>query len=137
MSSKLNDDDEPITDINITPFVDIVLVLLVIFMVTANFIVNKGIPISLPQASQAQTPATAKQISFSIDKQGNYYYDKHKVLLSELSSYLHDVNPKGVVVSISADKKASYDAVVQLMDYLRAFHLNDFTFVVERSKHSS
>ncbi len=133
MGAKWNDDEDSITDINITPLVDVVLVLLVIFMVTANFIVNKGIPVSLPKASQTEKSLKNKQIAFSIDNEENYYYNNHKIKLYELNTYLSGIDPNGVIVSISADKKASYDSVVKLMDYLRAFHLSDFNFIMDNA----
>ena len=68
-----NDDDEMITGINVTPLVDITLVLLVILMVTASYVASKAIPLELPKGATAETTPTT--LSVSIDKDGKTYLD--------------------------------------------------------------
>jgi biopolymer transport protein ExbD len=70
MAGKIGGGDEPIVDINITPFVDVVLVLLVIFMVTAHFIVNKGMKLELPKAVTAEQLQNQKTFNISINISG-------------------------------------------------------------------
>ena len=78
------DDEEIITDINVTPLVDVTLVLLIILMVTATAIVSKTIPVELPNASTAEQDNQAATLSVSIDQAGVVYLDMEQVTLEEL-----------------------------------------------------
>src|SRR5260221_13601066 len=77
-SGTQKDDDELITAINVTPLVDVVLVLLIILMVTASYIVSKSIPMDLPNAASGEgTPPQA--LSISIDQAGALYLDAEPI----------------------------------------------------------
>ena len=73
MAAAAHDDDEMITGINVTPLVDITLVLLVILMVTASYVASKAIPLDLPKGATAETTPTT--LSVSIDKDGKTYLE--------------------------------------------------------------
>ena len=80
--ARSGDDDDLITDINVTPLVDVVLVLLIILMVTATAIVSKTIPMELPKAATGeQTPST---LAVSIDQSGQVFLDTIPVTAEEL-----------------------------------------------------
>jgi biopolymer transport protein ExbD len=72
-ASAHGNDDDIITGINVTPLVDITLVLLVILMVTASYVASKAIPLDLPKGATAE--ATPVTLSVSIDKDGKTYLD--------------------------------------------------------------
>ena len=73
MAATASDTDEPITGINVTPLVDITLVLLVVLMITASYVASKSIPLELPKGATAEsTPVT---LSVSIDKDGRTFLD--------------------------------------------------------------
>lgn len=128
MAGKLQFDDEPIVDINITPFVDIVLVLLVIFMVTAQFIVGRGINVDLPAAKSSEALQKKNHLTISILKNSNYILDGKTMSISEIQNYVDTKfkNKDSVSVTISADKDVSYNALVQLMDVLRVIGVSNF-----------
>ena len=74
------DDDDIITDINVTPLVDVVLVLLIILMVTATAIVSKTIPMELPTAATPEAvPTTPTTFAISIDAEGELYLDRDPI----------------------------------------------------------
>jgi len=126
-------DDEPIVDINITPFVDVVLVLLVIFMVTAHFIVNKGMKLELPKAVTAEQLQNQKTFNISINKDGEFMLDGKMVTIDQLKSAARDAiqSKVKVVAMISADKSALYNSVVVAMDTLRSEGVSDFALQLD------
>lgn len=77
------DDDEMITAINVTPLVDVVLVLLIILMVTASYIVSKAIPMELPQAETGEPNANPRTITVSIDAAGTLAVDAEPITDSQ------------------------------------------------------
>jgi biopolymer transport protein ExbD len=128
-----NSDDDSIVDINITPFVDVVLVLLVIFMVTAHFIVNRGVQLQLPKAASAEKIKQQKNLTVSITKD-------EKLMLNGQASTLDDIttaakeagtDQKDVVVTLSADKGVVYDSVIHVMDQLRLSGVSNFALQLE------
>ncbi len=114
-------DEEPlITDINVTPLVDVVLVLLIILMVTATAIVSKTIPMDLPKASTGE-PIAAKTLAVSIDARGRLYLDRTPVALPELRRRVREArraDPK-VRALIAADGSVRHARVIEVMDLLR------------------
>jgi len=68
-------DDDLITGINVTPLVDVVLVLLIILMVTASYIVSKAIPMDLPHADTGQSDTQPRTLTVSIDQSGQLFLD--------------------------------------------------------------
>ena len=73
MAAAAQDNDEMITSINVTPLVDITLVLLIILMITASYVASKAIPLDLPKGATAET--TPVTLSVSIDKDGKTYLE--------------------------------------------------------------
>lgn len=127
------DDDDAIVDINITPFVDVVLVLLVIFMVTAHFIVNSGVNIELPKAQSAEKLKEQKDFNISVQSDGSYHFNGKGIDVSELKKMVHEkvVSGQNTSVTISADKNVIYSQVVQLMDVLRLEGVVNFALQLE------
>lgn len=130
--SNLNDDDL-ISEINVTPFVDVVLVLLVIFMVTAGFIVNKGLKIQLPQAATAEKLNLQRTFNILVSTNGNLFLDGKPTSAEELKATGASAKAKGekVVAMISADKGVVYSSVVGVMDALRQVGISEFAFQLE------
>ncbi len=121
MAGGLNlDDEDGIVDINITPFVDVMLVLLVIFMVAATYIVKPSIELELPKAaSGGETLDKTLSIALSVD--GQLFLNGEKVERTQLGAEcarLSKENPK-VQAMISADKRVSHGEVVKLIDLVR------------------
>ena len=129
----LKDDSDVISEINVTPFVDVVLVLLVIFMVTAGFIVNKGVTIELPQAATAEQLQMQRTFNILVSKEGNILLDGQPVGIDGLRQRGADAKGKGekIVAMISADKGVVYSYVVGVMDALRSVGIADFALQLE------
>jgi biopolymer transport protein TolR len=101
------------SDINITPLVDVMLVLLVIFMVTTPMLV-KGIKVNLPKTHSGSTNITKKDLVVSIDDQGRIYLNKQQTDLDGLKKAFE--NNHGNEVVIEADKAIEYGLVVKIID---------------------
>ncbi|MCA2960726.1 MAG: biopolymer transporter ExbD [Silvanigrellales bacterium] len=129
----LKDDGDVISEINVTPFVDVVLVLLVIFMVTAGFITNKGVSIELPQAATAEQLQMQRTFNILVSKEGNILLDGQPVTTEGLRARGSEAKGKGekVVAMISADKGVIYSSVVGVMDALRSVGIADFALQLE------
>ncbi len=109
------------SDINITPLVDVVLVLLIIFMVTTPMLV-KGIKVNLPKTSSSKSDINKKDIVISVNKHGKYYIDKTFMTKKSLLIFLKDHKNKNVV--INADKSVSYGLVVNIIDMAKSAGIN-------------
>lgn len=134
MGSKINNgDDEPIAEINITPFVDIVLVLLVIFMVTAHLITNRGIQLQLPKAASSEKIQNQKNVQISISADGKYMLENKSATLGQIRESMHnrDKNKEKIVVTLVVDKGVIYDSVVRVMDVLRLEGVSDFALQLD------
>ncbi len=107
---------KPFSDINVTPLVDVVLVLLIIFMVTTPMLV-KGIKVNLPKAKAGVTKISKKDIIISVDKDGNYYLDKVRVTQQALEDFLKAHTDRGVI--IKSDKRVAYGVIVHLIDIIK------------------
>lgn len=131
--AKFGGEDEAIAEINVTPFVDVVLVLLVIFMVTAGFIVNKGVKIQLPEAATAEQLQLQRSFNILIGIEGNILLDGQPVTADQLKSKGLEAKEKGekVVAMISADKGVIYSYVVGVMDNLRQVGISEFALQLE------
>lgn len=118
-------DDELITSINVTPLVDVVLVLLIILMVTASYIVSHSIPMELPSASTgtdgAQPPRT---LTVSIDEAGQLYIDAEPVaddrFRGRIQQYVQSLADRSESrATIAADGRIQHARFVYVLDSLR------------------
>ncbi|MBC7328663.1 biopolymer transporter ExbD [bacterium] len=120
-------------EINMVPFNDILLVLLIIFMMTASFIVTgTGIDISLPSAATA-APQEQTQIAIFITKQGDVYLGGQKVSVENLLDKLTEEAQKNkkVVVIISGDRDVPYGKIVDVLDAVRLSGLEYIALAAE------
>lgn len=115
-----SDDCNENNEINITPFIDILLVLLVIFMVTAS-VSTTHMNIRLPELSQKMSPVTAPPTSITIkNAENSLLVDGHKVLLSELPDTLSDLVPDTeATIFVSADRTTAYARIMEVLDILQ------------------
>jgi len=104
---------------NVVPFIDIVLVLLVIVLATASFVQNKSIKVDLPGASSTK-PEEKKSIVVSIDKNGSYYYQKEPMTFEALQARLQTLDAKKDIVSLHTDKATPFEYFVKVIDTLKA-----------------
>ena len=105
-------------EINITPFTDVVLVLLIIFMIATPFIYQSSVKVQLPKASKSEE--SSRDIMININAQGEIFLDDTKLDLETLKHKLEArvKNKPDASVIINGDKDVRYDAVIQVMDVL-------------------
>ena len=105
-------------EINITPFTDVVLVLLIIFMIATPFIYQSSMKVQLPRASKSEE--TSRDIIITINAQGDVFLDDAKVDLGTLKYKLLAAmrSKPDTSVIINGDKNVRYDSVIQVMDVL-------------------
>ena len=115
-SQNLNGRNNLVADINVTPLVDVMLVLLIIFMVTAPMM-TQGLDVDLPKTTTKSLRQEENPIVVTIDKEGKISLDKftvtQKVLLQELSKYGKDIKEQPIY--LKADKAVAYGTVVSVM----------------------
>ena len=124
-----------VADINITPFTDVVLVLLIIFMITTPMLSQHSLSINLPKAENTQQNQETKNIEVSIDKDGIIYVDGLQVHLQYIEeavkSALEKYPERAVVVK--GDKNIKYDLVVQVMDKAKQAGATKFALALEKT----
>ena len=114
--STANDGDEVLSEINITPLVDVMLVLLVAFIVTAPLL-NNAIHVNLPQTATTQPPEPKKPVTVSVDAQGQVYVDKQAFTVETLEPELkarHARDPE-LALHLSSDEAVNYGQVAKVM----------------------
>lgn len=114
-------DDDLVQGINVTPLVDITLVLLIIFMVTATFVTEQGLKINLPKAATAEAPPTAA-LTVTMAKDGKMRLMQLDVDMAGLRANLeHEagLNPN-VRVLVKADKDLPYGKVAEILDTVKS-----------------
>jgi biopolymer transport protein ExbD len=131
--SSYSDDDEVISQINITPLVDVVLVLLVIFLITAPVIYQSAIKVKLPQASSGET-AEKSPFEFTLTKDGVIHWDSESLTVEQVSVKLKAMGDlaQDQTAIISADEATAHGIVVKLMDVLRQTGLTKFALNVDK-----
>lgn len=109
----------PISEINVTPMVDVMLVLLIVFMVAAPLL-TVGVPIDLPQTSAQTMPLDEKPVMISISSAGEVYVDKEVVVQELLISTVDALtsNEKEARIYVRGDTEAQYGAVMKVMGAL-------------------
>ncbi len=109
---------QPMSDINVTPLVDVMLVLLVIFMVTAPMF-SQGLPVNLPEA-QARPTAHDKPLVVSISRERAVYVGDRAVSLADLGTALRRESPTAhPEILLKSDREVPYGLVVQVMGILK------------------
>lgn len=133
MGAKFGGDDDVIADINITPFVDIILVVLIIFMVTATTIVKQSIQVSLPDAATGeQTESTS--LGLTLMASGELLLDGEPVTAAALTERLKQAKASGedVTCLISAEKNVAHGRVVWLIDAIKAQGITKFAININK-----
>lgn len=124
-----------INEINVTPFVDVVLVLLVIFIVTAPMMVKDVIGLKLPKASSSQTQSMST-LAIAVTKTGQFLLNGELVTpegLSEKAQHAHEANAD-VQAVISADGDARHADVIHAIDLIKNAGVDNFAVQVEKTQ---
>lgn len=128
-------DDDLITDINVTPLVDIVLVLLIIFMVTATYIVRAAIEVELPRAAHGGE-SVGTILSVVVTKEGETFLggalvDEEQLVARTKQAVAGDADTR---VVISADRAALHGAVVRVIDLVKGAGVSKFALHIEKER---
>ena len=122
----------PMAEINVTPLVDVMLVLLIIFMVTAPLL-KAGVPVELPESRAKALAEAAKQVTISLSKDGAVYLDDINVAPGELPDRLSGLpmgaDGKPPQVTLRADRGLDYGAVMAVMGELNRAGFNQIALV--------
>jgi len=134
MSFRHNDDiDAEIVAINVTPLVDVVLVLLVIFMVTASFIVKETVEVDLPKAANAGETVQGL-LSIVLDKNGSLFLDGAEVSEASLKQQVRAIvlKDKDSRAIVSADQSLPYGQVMHLIDMIKGEGVAKFALNIQK-----
>lgn len=127
------DDDDEITGINVTPLVDIMLVLLIIFMVASNYIVKEAIEVNLPKAATGEEVNNEqKSIALILKKDGRLFLNgelSNEEKVGEASKVL--AKEKNAQAMIAADRGVPHGEVVKLIDLIRVNGLTSFAINID------
>jgi len=139
MAGGARQNDDMITDINVTPFVDVMLVLLIIFMLTTDVITDKmknpAIQVELPKAASAdKTPA--RPLSIVINKQSELFLNGREATRAEIAAFVTGelVRQPALEAVVSADERLSHGEVVGVIDYIRLLGVHNVAINTKRQE---
>lgn len=116
--SKCKKSHKKFDSINVIPFIDIMLVLLVMVLTTATFIKQGVIPVNLPEAKATDKEDVKKEITVYVNDKGEMFYEKEKVDIATLEKKLSAISKKQTVV-LRSDKESKFQDFVSVMDILK------------------
>jgi biopolymer transport protein TolR len=133
MAGAATEEDDEITGINVTPLVDIVLVLLIIFMVTANFIVRETVEVDLPRAAHGGETVQGL-VNVVMDKDAKLFFDGAEVSEEDLKRRVAEAKAKDPEARavISADQSLNYGRVMHLIDVVKGEGIAKFALNIQK-----
>ena len=128
----VENNDRLMSDINVTPFVDVMLVLLIIFMVTAPMMIQ-GVNVSLPETTSDPLPSATEHLVITIDSNNQIYINDYQVAFDFLQEKLKKIlgNRMDREVYLKADKAISYGVVVRVMSEIKGAGIEKLGMVTE------
>jgi biopolymer transport protein TolR len=107
---------KPMSDINVTPFVDVMLVLLIVFMVSAPLLTS-GVPVDLPEAQAKPLAIEKEPITITVDNEGRVFLKEDEINVDDIVTRLAEVAPNGFDerIYVRGDRTASYGAIMRVM----------------------
>lgn len=133
MAFQLGDDDtQSMNEMNLIPLIDVMLVLMIIFLLTAT-VLNPTVPLNLPQTNAEVNEPPVDPIQISIDKDAGLFWDDDPITMQELETRLQQQGAAGKDPSIQlrADKEGKYDSVAQVLAAASGAGLTKIAFVNE------
>lgn len=135
MAGSMNDSgsDQPIAEINVVPLVDIILVVLIIFMVTAPLVLKPTIDVNLPQAASGEKKQAPKTIEVLMSKNGQIFFDGQNVSTDELKAKITAAatGQEDASVILTADKDVTLDGLTPVIDVIKASGIKKLGFTVK------
>ncbi len=130
---KLNDDNKPFDDINITPMLDLAYVLLVIFIIMTTATVQ-GIKVNLPKASSQPSLAKPKTKAITVTADGTIYLDTYPVTMVELENRLRQYKAAtpDLPVVVKGDGQVAYTKVIDVLDLMGRLEITQLGLVTQR-----
>ncbi len=124
---------QPMSEINVTPFVDVMLVLLVVFMVTAPLLAV-GVPVDLPQSDAQPLSEEQEPLTVSVTAERQIFLQETAIELSALAERLVAIsqNRKDTRIYVRGDKDVDYGAVIELMNIINSAGFNRVALVTEK-----
>ena len=132
MAGRTSREHRAFSEINVTPFVDVMLVLLIIFMVTAPML-HEGLDVALPQVTGESIAKESSTVTVTVTKEGRVFVDQEEVTLAELTGRMEQMRrfwPDKKVL-LKGDKNVPYGTVVEVMAALRSAGIVDLGMVTE------
>ena len=118
-----------LADINITPLVDVVLVLLVIFMITAP-VLQSGIEVNVPKTRTVRE-ITEQRMTLTIDSQQNLYLDDKPINIHDLPTRLHSSDPSKQILYLRADQGVPFGAFAKVMDAVKQAGITNISIITQ------
>jgi len=132
--AKILQEQEEAEEINMTPMLDVVFILLIFFIVTASFVKEAGIDVNRPEAATAVKKDRAN-ILVAISDKGEIWINKRRIDVRAVQANIERLkaeNPQGTVV-IQADKKSTTDTLIKVMDAARAAGVYDVSIAAQEA----
>jgi len=127
-----------LSEINVTPLVDVMLVLLIIFMITAPML-QMGVDVDLPKTEAKEIPAREERLILTLTKDGSIYIDRYKVQRNLLKARLRDILQRRMnqELFLKADRTLSYGYVVEILAEIREAGVKNLGMITEPIKETS
>ena len=130
---NLQSPDEDELEINITPLIDVVFLLLIFFMVSTTFIRQSQVNLSLPQASEDVVEHETEKVEVAVDADGRYYVNEQILVNAQMTTIKQEISKiakmmDDPVIVVSADANATHQSVVKILDASRQLGLVRITF---------
>ena len=116
---------------NVVPFIDIVLVLLVIILATSTFVKNQSIKVDLPSASSKKSEEK-KSIQIAVNKEGTYSYGTEILALELIKEKLMKLDPKKDLISLRMDKSSEFRYFVDVIDILKTKGFENISIITKQ-----
>ena len=132
MAINLSDDDAPVSDINVTPMVDVMLVLLIIFMITAPMLMQ-GVKVNLPQTASAPIAEEKEQLVLTMTADKRFFLGKVEIPAAVLAEKLqaNERIRQGGALHLHADKALGYGEVMEVMSILQGAGIKQLGMVTD------
>ncbi|MEY3090750.1 MAG: hypothetical protein RL113_1066 [Pseudomonadota bacterium] len=116
---------------NVVPFIDIVLVLLVIILATATFVKNQSVQIDLPSASSKKSEEK-KSIQIAVNKEGVYSYQGEELPLERIKEKILELDAKKDLIALRMDKSSQFQYFVDIVDILKTKDFKNISIITKK-----